>query len=110
MTGTEPHAWDASLMDNITYVGLDVHKATVWVAVAEGGRGCEGPPTRRFDNRPELLRKLAARLSKGGRRSSFCYSRSLRLWAASVVDRWGTVVVQPVGTRGNAYPGDEGHH
>jgi transposase len=39
MTGKEPHAWEAGLMDNITYVGLDVHKATVCVAVAEGGRG-----------------------------------------------------------------------
>ena len=26
-------------MDNITFVGLDVHKATVCVAVAESGRG-----------------------------------------------------------------------
>jgi hypothetical protein len=26
MTGTEPHAWEMRLMDNITYVGLDVHK------------------------------------------------------------------------------------
>ena len=28
-------------MDDITYVGLDVHKATVYVAVAESGRGGE---------------------------------------------------------------------
>jgi transposase len=28
-------------MDTITYVGLDVHKATVSVALAEGGRGGE---------------------------------------------------------------------
>jgi hypothetical protein len=28
MTGTEPHTWRADLMDNITFVGLDVHKAT----------------------------------------------------------------------------------
>jgi hypothetical protein len=28
-------------MDNITFVGLDVHKATVCVAVAESGRGGE---------------------------------------------------------------------
>ena len=26
------------LMEDITYVGLDVHKATVCAAVAEGGR------------------------------------------------------------------------
>ena len=28
-------------MDIITYVGLDVHKATVCVALAEGGHGSE---------------------------------------------------------------------
>ena len=41
MTGTEPHAWETGLMDDITYVGLDVHKATVCVALAESGRGGE---------------------------------------------------------------------
>jgi hypothetical protein len=39
MAGTEPHAWETARMNSITYVGLDVHKATV--AVAEGGRGGE---------------------------------------------------------------------
>ena len=73
MTGTEPHAWETGVMDNITYVGLDVHKATVCVAVAKGGRGGEVRQLGVFDNRPELLRKLAARLSKGGQRLSFCY-------------------------------------
>ena len=28
-------------MNDITYVGLDVHKATVCVAIAESGRGGE---------------------------------------------------------------------
>ena len=41
MTGTEPQAWGTGLMDDITFVGLDVHKATVCIAVAEGGRGGE---------------------------------------------------------------------
>src|SRR3954453_7748704 len=31
----------AGLMNDITYVGLDVHKATVCVAIAESGRGGE---------------------------------------------------------------------
>src|SRR5258708_40190155 len=73
MTGTEPHAWETGLMDTTTYVGLDVHKATVCVAVAEGGRSGEIRQVGVFENRPELLIKLAARLSKGGRRLSFCY-------------------------------------
>ena len=41
LAGTEPHAWETGRMNSITYVGLDVHKATVAVAVAEGGRGGE---------------------------------------------------------------------
>lgn len=43
------------------------------VALAEGGRGGEVRQVGVFENRPELLTKLAARLSKGGRRLSFCY-------------------------------------
>src|SRR5437016_3877997 len=73
MTGTEPHAWETGLMDTITYVGLDVDKATVCVAVAEGGGGGEIRQVGVFENRPEILMKLAARLSNGGRRLSFCY-------------------------------------
>ena len=60
-------------MDTITYVGLDVHKATVAVAVAEGGRSDEIRQVGVFENRAEILIKLAARLSKGERRLSFCY-------------------------------------
>jgi len=73
MTGTEPHAWETGLMENITYVWLDVHKATVCVAPAESGRGGEVRQIGVFENRPEILVKLAAPLSKGGRRLSFCY-------------------------------------
>src|SRR6266446_6666129 len=68
MTGTEPHAWETGLMDTITYVGLDVHKATVAVAVAQGGRGGEVRQLGVFENRSEILTKLAARLSKPGDR------------------------------------------
>ena len=60
-------------MDDITYVGLDMHKATVCVAIAEGGRGGEVRQVGVFENRPDILCKLAARLGKGGRRLSFCY-------------------------------------
>ena len=53
-------------MDDITYVGLDVHKATVCVAIAEGGRGGEVRQIGIFENRPDILCKLVARLGNGG--------------------------------------------
>jgi hypothetical protein len=52
---------------------LDVHKPALAkaggdssVALTEGGRGGEIRQVGVFENRPELLMKLAARLSKGG--------------------------------------------
>ena len=63
MTGAGPHAWETGLMDTITYVGLDVHKATV--CVAESGRDGDVRQIEVFENRPQLLMKLAAQLSKG---------------------------------------------
>src|SRR6187401_2515268 len=60
-------------MDDIIFVGLDVHKATVCIAVAEGGRDGDVRQLGVFENRPEILNKVVSRLSKGGRRLSFCY-------------------------------------
>jgi transposase len=45
----------------------------VCVAIAEGGRNGEVRQLGVFENRRELVLKLAARLSKAGHRLSFCY-------------------------------------
>ena len=51
-------------MNDITYVGLDVHKATVCVAIAESGHGGELREVGVFENRPDVLRKMVARIGK----------------------------------------------
>lgn len=54
------------------YVGLDVHKATIAVAVADS----DGGETRYFGeivNTPEAVSKLVKQLTKGGAKVSFCY-------------------------------------
>jgi hypothetical protein len=71
---TKPHAWETRRMGIITYVGLDVHKATVSVALSEGIAAVRSVGSIGvFENRPEVLAKLAAQLSKGERPLSFCY-------------------------------------
>ena len=59
-------------MNSITYIGLDVHKTTIAVAVAEGGRSGEVRQLGTFPNRAEALRKMVERLARPGQ-LSFCY-------------------------------------
>ena len=60
-------------MGSIVFVGMDVHKATIAVAVAEGVRGGEVRQLGIFPNRAEVIAKLAGRLARDGRELSFCY-------------------------------------
>jgi hypothetical protein len=58
-------------MNNIALVRLDVHKAAIAVAVAEGGRGGEVLKLGNFILRPDHIGKLVARLAEGARSLSF---------------------------------------
>jgi len=60
-------------MTDTIFVGLDVHKATVAVAVAEGMRGGEVRQLGAIPHRADAIAKLTEKLGKGGRRLSFCY-------------------------------------
>lgn len=60
-------------MNDSIFVGLDVHKATISVALAEGGRGGEVRALGTFANRADHIAKLVARLAAKGRVLNFCY-------------------------------------
>jgi len=59
-------------MQDSTFIGLDVHKATISVVVARGERGGEVRHWGTVPNRPDHVRRLLERLAAGGARLHFC--------------------------------------
>jgi transposase len=57
----------------ITYVGLDVHKDTIAVALAEAGIRSDVREYGKIANTSAALKTLAAKLARGGRSLQFCY-------------------------------------
>lgn len=60
-------------MQDSTFIGLDVHKATISVAVARGQRGGEVRHWGTVSHRPDHVRKLVEKLAAGEGRLRFCY-------------------------------------
>ena len=60
-------------MQDSTFIGLDVHKATISVAVAKGERGGEVRHWGTIAHRPDHVLKLVERLAGDGRWLHFCY-------------------------------------
>ena len=59
--------------EHITFIGLDVHKETITVALAEsGGRG-DVREYGRIANSPETLTRLVVKLKRTGGELRFCY-------------------------------------
>src|SRR5882762_8876524 len=61
------------MADRITYVGLDVHKESIVVAVAVGGLRGEVREYGRIANTPTALDRLLRKLGGDGMRLRFCY-------------------------------------
>jgi hypothetical protein len=59
--------------DRIRYVGLDVHKADIVIAVAEDGLRGEVREYGRIANTPAAVARLTRKLSSDGVRLRFCY-------------------------------------
>jgi transposase len=60
-------------MNKVLYVGLDVHKDTIAVAVAEDGRGGEIRFHGTIVNSADAVLRLTKTLTKSGHTPSFCY-------------------------------------
>ena len=71
--GALPQHRRRAVGESITFVGLDVHKTTIAVCVAEAGRAGEVRFVGEIANEPAALDKLAARLGRGGRALRFAY-------------------------------------
>jgi transposase len=61
------------LQQLITYIGLDVHKETIAVAVVEAGNRSEVREYGKIANTPAAVKALAAKLARNGRELRFCY-------------------------------------
>ncbi len=63
--------------ETITFVGLDVHKASISVSIAKGGERGGSRFLGTIANTRAALSKLAAKLARKGGELRFCYERAV---------------------------------
>jgi transposase len=74
------------VVDRITYVGPDVHKESIVIAVAEGGLRGEVREHGRIANTAAALDRLARKLGRDGVRLRLCYEAGpCGLWHPTAV-------------------------
>jgi hypothetical protein len=85
------------MADRITYVGLDVHKESIVVAVAAGGLRGEAREYGRIANTPAALDRLLRKLGGDGMTLRFATRRGL-------AGMTSTVACRPAGTSASWSP------
>jgi hypothetical protein len=75
-------------MNDVTYVGLDVHKMAVCVAIAESVRGGEIREVGVFENCPDVANGCSAWQASASPQL-LLRSRSLLIWTSPFADRFG---------------------
>ncbi len=65
------------MTDLTLFVGLDVHKKTIAVALVEATAGAEVRFYATVANTPDTVRTLCRKLTRGGQRLHFCYEAGL---------------------------------